>query len=240
MEKEVVLQKFIADAGICSRRQAQELIKNGQVKINGQLAKLGDRVSEADRVEVHKKIINWQTEKVYLMFNKPVGYVCTNKRFPDEKNIFDLIDINERLFAVGRLDKNSRGLIILTNDGELDYELTHPSFQHQKKYLVTIGDGPAINPQEIIDKLKRGVDISEGDGIVKAKSIKYLGVNRFEIILTEGKKRQIRRMFGEVNCEVVDLVRVAINNLELGNLATGKYKKLNAQDLQNLTNKINL
>ena len=144
------------------------------------------------------------------------------------------------MFVVGRLDKDSRGLVLLTNDGDLTQKLTHPKFEHEKEYIAEISNFQfPISKQFINDlilKFEKGVDIGEGDGIVKAKDIKYLGANKFKIILTEGKKRQIRRMFKAVGCEINDLVRARIGNIELGNLPEGKYRFLNKKETSKLIN----
>ena len=224
----IVLQKFIAESGYCSRRQAEELIRLGKVLVNGELAELGMKVDDKDEVKVRGKRVAINKEKIYIILNKPKNYTCTNRKFEGEKNVFDLIHAPERLFVVGRLDKDSRGLVLLTNDGDLTQKLTHPKFEHEKEYIVEISNFQfPISKQFINDlilKFEKGVDIGEGDGIVKAKDIKYLGANKFKIILTEGKKRQIRRMFKSVGCDIKDLVRVRIGKIELGNLKEGKYK----------------
>ncbi|MBU0731625.1 pseudouridine synthase [Patescibacteria group bacterium] len=223
----IVLQKYIANSGLCSRRKAEERIRQGSVKINGQTAKLGARVDVGDVVEVDGKVIKEEKKKIYIKLNKPKGYTCTNRDFETEKNVFELIDIPERLFIAGRLDKYSRGLVILTNDGELMQELTHPKNEHEKVYHVLI-DMPTQKKRdiaaEIIKKFKAGVDIGEGDGLVKAKRMKYLNNNLFEIVLTTGKKRQIRRMTVAVGFRVLDLRRIKIGKYNLGRLAEGKWE----------------
>jgi len=167
-----VLQKIIAMSGYSSRRQAEELIRNGLVSLNGQLAFLGDSADpQKDIIEINGKTIASLPQPIYIKFNKPLGYVCTNRYFKNEKNIFDLVDINERLFVVGRLDKDSRGLLLLTNDGDLTQKLCHPKFEHEKVYEVKVA-GEIANPNAIINKLKTGIDIGEGDGLVKAKEAK--------------------------------------------------------------------
>ncbi|MFH1781714.1 MAG: pseudouridine synthase [Patescibacteria group bacterium] len=224
----IVLQKFIAHSGISSRRQAEELIKTGKITVNGEIAKLGDRVDEQDKVEYEGKQIKTTQEKIYIKLNKPVGYTCTNREFKGEKNIFTLIPIKEKLSVAGRLDKNSSGLVIVTNDGDLVQELSHPSNEHEKKYVVRImlptQEKQKIS-QDIINKFKAGIDIGEGDGIVKAKRMKYLNNNQFEIVLTTGKKRQIRRMFKALNYYVQDLKRIQIGKYKLGRLPEGKWEE---------------
>ena len=226
----IVLQKFIAESGYCSRRQAEELIRNKKVTVNGEVAELGVKVDENDEVKVRGKKIVLNKEKIYIVLNKPKGYTCTNRQFEGEKNVFDLVKTKERLFVVGRLDKDSRGLVLLTNDGDLALKMTHPRYEHEKEYIAEIfkfSNFQIFKPERIVKEFIEGVDIGDGDGIVRAKKVQYLGENKFKIILTEGKKRQIRRMFEAVGCEIKDLVRVRIGKIELGNLAEGKFKKIN-------------
>jgi len=223
----IVLQKFIAESGYCSRRQAEELIRLGKVLVNGELAELGMKADEKDEVKVRGKRIAINKEKIYIILNKPKDYTCTNRKFEGEKNVFDLIYAPERLFIVGRLDKDSRGLILLTNDGDLTQKLTHPKFEHEKEYEVEIfefSNSRIFKPDGIVKELKKGIDIGDGDGVVRAKNARYLGDNKFKVILTEGRKRQIKRMFRALGCEVKDLVRVRIGKTELGDLPEGKYK----------------
>ena len=221
------LQKIIALSGIYSRRQAEDLIKQGQVILNGKKAEAGARASFDDEIFVNGKKINSKNTKLYIKLNKPRGYVCTNRAFKEEKNIFSLVDIKEKLFIAGRLDKDSRGLLLLTNDGDLTQKLTHPSFQHEKEYIVEIQLSKNID--NIIEKLKIGVDIGKEDGIVYFKKIEYLGENKFSVVLTQGKKRQIRRMFAAVKCNVIDLTRIRISNLKLDDLKEGTWKYINKE-----------
>ncbi len=220
----MVLQKFIARSGYCSRRKAESFIVNGKVVVNGEIAYLGMRVDENDEVTICGKKLEPENKKIYIILNKPIGYICTSRRFKGEKNIFDLVKVKERLFVVGRLDKNSRGLVFLTNDGDLAQKMTHPKYEHEKEYEVQLS---ISNLQSLINgiikKLKNGIDIGEGDGIVKVKDIKYLKDGKFKIVLTEGKKRQIRRMFKSLGFEVEDLLRIRIGNLKLGKLKKGEW-----------------
>lgn len=230
----IVLQKFIAQAGFCSRRQAEEFIKKGRVFINGKIAEPGMRADENDEVKIGGKRLVLHKKLIYIKLNKPEGYVCTSRKFKDEKNIFGLVGVKERLFATGRLDKDSRGLILLTNDGELADKLTHPRYEHKKNYEVRIKNYGLSDEKikEIENKLKKGVDIGEGDGAVKAKDARWLGGNKFLIVLTEGKKRQIRRMFKAFGCQVVDLVRISIGELELGDLKEGEWRYLSNEEIK--------
>lgn len=230
MKNKIVLQKYIADSGYCSRRKAEELIRAGKVSINKKKAELGMRADNRDEVIVSGEKIGEKTRDIYITLNKPLGYTCTSKKFKGEKNVFDLVKTTERLFVVGRLDKESQGLVLLTNDGELAQEMTHPSFEHEKKYIIETGDVDK-KIQDTLKNMRKGVDIGEGDGIVWAKNIKHLGGKRYEIVLTEGKKRQIRRMFKTQNLEVKKLTRVSLGKLKLGKLESGKWKNINKNQI---------
>ncbi|MFW5885143.1 MAG: pseudouridine synthase [Patescibacteria group bacterium] len=226
-EKKKVLQKYISEAGFCSRRKAQEMIQAGQVKINGKIAKLGDRAGVDDLVEIGGKRLRIE-EKIYLKLNKPTGFTCSNKKFPGEKNVFDLVKTKEKLFVAGRLDKDSRGLVILTNDGDWGNNLTHPSFGHEKEYEVEINKN--IAEKLLKEKfVKKGIMLDNKDKVF-AKSVQKLSSGKYRLILTQGKKRQIRRMFQAVKAEVVDLKRVRINDIELGDLREGELAEINFKD----------
>lgn len=233
----MILQKAIAISGHCSRRQAEMLIRNGQVKINGELALIGVQADpEKDTITVKGRLLGNAPKKTYIMLNKPIGYTCTNRHFAKEKNIFDLIDLDLRLFAVGRLDKDSRGLVLVTNDGDLTLKLSHPRFANEKDYEVKVKD-EVINPELVIKNLLTGIDIGEGDGVVKAAKAKYLQNGVFIITLNEGKKRQIRRMFSKLGTQVVDLRRIGLDGLSLGNLPEGKWDYLTPQEVTALLKK---
>ncbi len=230
----IILQKIIAMSGYSSRRHAEELIREGKVNVNGKLALLGDQAEpKEDKITVNGRLIPSAEKKVYVMLNKPLGYTCTNRKFTGEKNIFDLVDLPARLYAVGRLDKDSRGLILLTNDGDLTQQLSHPKYEHDKEYEVKIRD-EVINPDMVIKNLLGGIDIGEGDGIVRAVRAKYLQKDLFVITLNEGKKRQIRRMFEHLGTRVIDLKRISLGGLTLGSLPEGKWDYLSQEEVENL------
>ncbi|MFZ6015847.1 MAG: pseudouridine synthase [Patescibacteria group bacterium] len=229
------LQKVIAEAGFCSRRKAEDLIRAGEVQVNGRKAVIGQSVTPGDQITINGKPLQGRQTKIYLALNKPVGYTCTSRRFKGEKNIFDLVNVDERLFVVGRLDKNSRGLVILTNDGDYAQKMSHPRFHHEKIYEVTVepplsrgeskgGSGRSREAAEIITCLTKGIT-DEGDFLI-AKKAQYLGNDKFRITLTEGKKRQLRRMFGALDLRVTDLVRTQIGNIRLGDLPEGRYQQI--------------
>ena len=224
-----------------SRREAEKAIKQGQIKINGRQAKLGDRAdARLDQITFRGRNLPQAEKKIYLKFYKPIGYTCTNRVFPGEKNIFQLIKRSEKLFSIGRLDKSSSGLLLLTNDGALSEKLAHPRFNHDKVYEVSLkqsGQNESIsdkNGQELISKLKKGVNIGEGDGVVKAKKAQYLQNNIFIITLSEGKKRQIRRMVAILGYQVAALKRLSFAGIELGDLHSGAWQKLSEEEINKL------
>ncbi|NMB48472.1 rRNA pseudouridine synthase [Candidatus Kuenenbacteria bacterium] len=218
----VNLTQYIASSGLCSRRAAEELIRSGHVKVNGALAVLGQKVDAVTaRVSVSGKIIHPATQKVYYLVNKPLGYVCTIKDRHADKKVIDLVPPKPKVWPVGRLDKDSRGLVILTNDGELTNRLTHPSFIHEKEYLLTL-ERP-FSP-ELLLKLKQGVKLEEG--LAKADTVKKVGPTKLSIVIHQGWNRQIRRTLGACGYRVVDLVRVRVGKVKLGTLENGKYKQI--------------
>ncbi len=212
------LQKIIAERGYCSRRKAEELILQKKVTVNGSLANIGMRVDIKDKIKIDGEEVKNKENPIYILLNKPLGYVCTNSR-SDEKDVFSLVSLKERLFVVGRLDKNSRGLVLLTNDGDFAYKLTHPSFQHEKEYEIVLSKEIDKN---VIEKMKKGVDIKEKT-LAKIKNIKKIGEKKYSVVLSEGKRRQIRRMFELFNSTVLDLKRVRIEKYKLGGLKEKKW-----------------
>lgn len=230
----MILQKAIAESGYCSRRKAEELIRNGKVEINGSPAFIGEQADpEKDKITIQGHLLPKPEKKIYLMLNKPLGYTCTNRRFPNEKNVFDLVNLPNRLFTIGRLDKNSRGLILLTNDGDLAQKLSHPKFGHYKEYEVKI-KAENINPSLIVKKFSEGVGLGGGDACVKVIKIKYLQNKIFRITLGEGKKRQIRRMFAALGAKVVNLKRISFSGLTLDSLPERKWRYLNEEEIKKL------
>ncbi len=218
----IKLQKFIADSGYCSRRKAEELILNNKVRVNNKPAQIGMRVSSIDKVTVDNNLIKSKKELIYIALHKPKGYVCTNKKESKTKNIFDIISLKEKLFVAGRLDKESRGLILLTNDGDFAYKITHPSFSHEKEYNIVIDKN--IKKKDI-EKLLKGVDIKEKT-LAKMKTIEKIGSKKYKVILTEGRNRQIRRSLGSLFYTVLDIKRVRINNYSLQGIKEGSWKKI--------------
>ena len=216
------INKYLAQKDVASRREADELIKVGQVKINGQLAKLGDLVQKTDRV-------TFSNEKkcVYYALNKPAGLV-THSPQKGEKSILETISFPAKVFPLGRLDKDSRGLIILTNDGRLTDKLLNPENGHEKKYLVEVNK--AIT-KEFLQRMRDGVKLDDGYRTKKCL-VKRETPNIFSIVLTEGKKRQIRRMCSALSYRVTDLVRTNIMNIRLDNLSEGQFRPIKKNELQ--------
>ncbi|PKM87752.1 pseudouridylate synthase [Candidatus Falkowbacteria bacterium HGW-Falkowbacteria-2] len=233
----IYLTKFLAQAGVASRRGAEELIRNGKVTVNGSRAELGAMVEGIEDIRVRGKQVDNKAagSKIVIMFNKPIGYTCTNRRFAGEDNIFDLLpDDMQNLIIVGRLDKESRGLLLLTNDGDLANQIAHPRYGHDKKYLVRFAgeDRMELTERALYARVKDGIKSDEGE-ILTAKSIRR-EEDRWAVTLGEGKKRHIRRMFAGMGLKVIDLQRVAIGGLELGTLPQGKFWVLTDKDIAKL------
>ncbi len=222
----IKLQKYIAQSGYCSRRKAESLIASGDVKVNGKTATVGLRVNSSDKITVSGKLLTNSDEKVYIALNKPLGYVCSNKVLPDEKSVFSLVDLPQRLFVVGRLDKESHGLVILTNDGDFSYRTTHPSFCCEKEYLVSTDNNITVTDKEL---LVEGFDIGE-KAKVKIESIEKVKNNTYRLLLKEGKNRQIRRSLGALGYTVTDLKRLRIGNYKLEDLKKGCWKFVKKED----------
>lgn len=231
------LNKYIAQSGIASRRKADQLTLAGNVKINGTVMRqLGYDVVEGDVVDVNGRIIRQETKMVYIMLNKPKGYITSVGDEQDRPTVMDLVkDIDERIFPIGRLDYNTSGMLLMTNDGDLAFRLTHPKHHIYKTYRARV-TGYLSN--ERLTKLKNGVDIG---GFVTSKAeasiIKQAERSALvEIKIFEGKNRQVRKMFAAVGNKVVDLERIAIGDLYLGHLKEGHYRKLTKQEVEYLKN----
>lgn len=228
------LTKVIAENSIYSRRKAEELIRSKKVLVNDKMAQLGEKVFIDDEIKVNgQKVI--RNKKIYIKLNKPAGYVCTNKNFKGEKNIFSLINIKEKVSSIGRLDKDSSGLLILTNDGDLNYKLSHPKFEHNKTYLVVIKDDEQLKNKNFLNKLKgdfvKGINIEEKT-LAKARKIEIVNERSFKIILSEGKKRQIRRMFDFFDLKVDSLKRIEFAGIKLDGLKEGQWKNLSKEEVE--------
>lgn len=224
--EEIRINKYIADCGVCSRRKAEEYILNGAVKVNGKtIFELSIKVTDNDVVEINKKRISRKKENIYIMLNKPKGYVTTAKEQFGRPSVLDLIKGKDRVFPVGRLDMDSQGLLILTNDGEYTNNIIHPTKHINKTYRVKLKN---IILDSDIKKLESGVDI--GDYITRPANVKRLNKDEIEITITEGKNRQVRRMCEAVGNKVVELKRISIGKLKLGALKEGKCMLLNTKE----------
>lgn len=224
----VRLNKAISDSGYCSRREADTLIEKGRVTVNGEKSGLGDRVMPGDEVRVDGKLITENTTEVYIMLNKPVGITCTtDTRFDD--NVVDFIKHPERIFPIGRLDKPSEGLLLLTNQGDIVNKILRAGNKHEKEYIVK------VDRHVTDDFLKRmGSGIPILDTVTKRCTVERISRFEFRIILVQGLNRQIRRMCEYLGYEVVALQRIRIMNLELGNLPLGEWRDLTAEELKSL------
>ncbi|HDQ22755.1 MAG TPA: rRNA pseudouridine synthase [Candidatus Uhrbacteria bacterium] len=214
------LNKYLADCGLASRRKAEELILAGKIKVNNKIiTELGTKIDPSkDKIYCQNKPVQLQ-KFIYIMLNKPKGYTCTTKKFKKEKRILDLIKIKEKIFPVGRLDKNSQGLIFLTNDGDWAHQLTHPKFQVEKEYQVKTTK--PIKEQDL-KKMEKGLQ-DESD-LLKIKNYKINSPTSVNLILTQGHKREIRRLFEHFKYPIKQLKRIKIDKWQLGDLSEGKWQ----------------
>lgn len=232
---EVRLQKFLANNGVASRRKCEELIQEGKVSVNGrQVKELGIKINDdKDIIKYNGKIIKNKKSYIYIMLNKPTGYISSVSDEKGRKTVLDLIDVKTRVYPVGRLDYNTSGLLLLTNDGELTYKLTHPKHEIDKKYIATVKGVPS---DKNLDELRQGTNI--GEYSISTSQIKVLEKSKdktkLQVIIHEGKNRQVRRMFEYIGCPVIKLKRVAIGNLKIEDVPQGKYRYLNDEELKYL------
>lgn len=237
--EEIRLQKFMADSGIASRRKCEELILQGKVQVNGkQITELGTKINpEKDVVEFENKIVNNENKKyVYILLNKPIGYVTTSKDQFGRDTVLDLVKVKERIVPVGRLDMYTSGALILTNDGDFVNKVTHPSHEINKTYNVTV---KGIVTDENVKAIESGVIIDENyktkPAIVKILKIdKEKKISRIQITIHEGKNRQIRKMCKAIDKNVLALHRAKIGELTVKNIPLGKWKFLNKQEIEKL------
>ncbi len=222
------LNKYIASSGLCSRREADTLIENGKVTINGVVALQGSKVLDGDVVEVNGRKVTPEDDKVYIAFNKPLGITCTTDT-RDPSNIIDYIGFDDRIFPVGRLDKNSSGLILLTNDGSIVNKLLRAENGHEKEYLVTVN---RPYDKAFIKSMESGVPVL-GQLTLPCK-LKPAGDRTFKIILHQGLNRQIRRMCEYLGYKVTKLKRIRFMNINLGDLETGKWRYLTPAEKKEL------
>ncbi|MCY6355320.1 pseudouridine synthase [Clostridium sp. ZS2-4] len=231
------LNNFISSTGLCSRRKADELIEQKKVKVNGEIATLGVRVGPEDKVEVNGKLLEKKKNDVYIALNKPAGITCTTERHI-KGNIIDFVNHPERIFPIGRLDKDSEGLILLTNDGSIVNEVLRQENNHEKEYIVTVNK--AITPS-FIKGMSKGVKIYNPvkNNYTMTNSCKVVKISdrTFKIILSQGLNRQIRRMCAHFEYKVVKLKRIRIDNIKLEGLPIGKWRNLTEEDVRKLRNK---
>lgn len=239
MEK-IRIQKMIADSGFCSRRKAEIIISQGRVKLNGHPVKLGDKSDFKDIITIDGERINIPKKKnlIYLMLNKPRGYVTTVSDELERRCVMDLLeDVEERVYPVGRLDRNSEGLLLFTNDGEFANDIMHPSRHISKTYRVTVR--PDINDEQLV-ALSEGVEIDGKKTLPATVVVKDKEAGRVVLLITikEGRNRQIRKMCEAVNLEVARLRRISVGPLKLGMLKPGTYRELTAEELRAIRNAI--
>ena len=215
------INKYLADRGVCSRRKADDLISSGKVVVNGQVAELGLKVDDSDEVVVDGQMLQVAKPKeVYLAFNKPVG-IITSVDPNAHDNVIQYVNYPERVFPIGRLDVASCGLLLLTNDGRLSERITHPRYDHDKEYVVTV-EKPIADKD--LETMRRGLVIL--GSMTKPAIVTRSASDTFHITLTEGRNRQIRRMCEELGYDVRKLMRIRVMNIELGNLIVGQYREL--------------
>ncbi len=228
INSKIRLNKFMSDAGVCSRREADRLVEQGRVTVNGIMAIMGQKVSLNDQVCVDGTLIGREEEQILIALNKPVGIECTSD-LSNPDNIIDFIGYPKRIYPIGRLDKNSQGLILLTNDGSLVNGILKGSNYHEKEYVVTV-DKPIT--EEFVDKMGKGVKIL--DQVTRPCRVTKINNHVFNIVLTQGLNRQIRRMCQELGYNVQKLKRIRIMNIELGNLQKGTYRQVTDKELEEL------
>lgn len=234
------LQKVIASSGVCSRRKAEELIKNGKVKVDGKVvSELGVKVSSKNKIEVNGYPVE-QQEKVYYILNKPRGVISSASDEKNRKTVVDIIDTNKRIYPVGRLDYDTTGLLVLTNDGDIANGLMHPKNEIDKVYIAKVN---AIAKKEHIIPLKKGVvidNIKTKPAKVKIRSTDYkTNTSIVEVVIHEGHNHQVKKMFEKVGLEVLKLKRERVGFLTLKGLASGEYRKLTLKEVKQLYDMIN-
>ena len=231
MEETTRLNKFIAECGVCSRREADKLIEEGRVTVNGKVAGMGIRVGKGDEVICNGKTLSSKNEKVVLAYYKPIGITCTEKDRFAEKTLKEAFDYPIRVTYAGRLDKETEGLLLMTNDGELIDRLMRGTNSHEKEYYVKVTTKLASDFKE---KMEAGVFLSELNRKTKPCKVSVIGTYTFKIILTQGLNRQIRRMCSELGYKVNALQRTRVANIELGKLRPGTFRRVNGEELEEL------
>ena len=232
-QEPVRLNKYLSEAGVCSRREADRLIENGKVTVDGQTAQTGMKITPGQVVRVGKKIVSRQDDMVVLAVNKPRGIVCTEEK-KERNSIVRFLDYPIRVTYAGRLDKDSRGLLLMTNNGDIIDRMMRGANRHEKEYKVTV-DKEITG--DFLKKMSEGVPIL--DTVTRPCRISRIGKYTFSVVLTQGLNRQIRRMCEALGYEVKDLVRVRVMNIRLGSLKEGQYRKLSDEELEELYDLLN-
>jgi 23S rRNA pseudouridine2605 synthase len=239
--EKIRINKYLSSIGIASRRKVDQLLRQGQIEVNGQiLTKPGIKIDPAkDKIRVSGEDVKYQPEFVYIALNKPKSVLSTTFDATNRKTVVDLVESTRSLYPVGRLDQDSHGLILLTNDGELAHRLTHPKFHIDKTYLVLVQGGVL---EEQLEKLRNGILLKDGKTAPAKVKIEYFKDNRtlLEFIIQEGKYRQIRRMCGAVGLEVVDLKRLAMGPIKIGSLEVGESRVLKEAEIKALKMAVSL
>lgn len=225
----VRLNKFLSESGFCSRREADRLIEAGKVKVDGMTASMGQKVEPGQKVEADGTVISGKDRPVVLLVNKPRGIVCTTSDKDRAENIVKFLNYPVRVYPVGRLDKDSEGLLLMTNQGELVNQILKGRYGHEKEYLVTVNKEITAS---FLERMRKGVKIL--DTVTKPCTAEKTGEKSFRIILTQGLNRQIRRMCEALGYQVKTLKRVRIMNLELGSLKTGEYREITKEEYREL------
>ena len=226
------LNKYLSEAGVCSRREADRLIESGKVTVDGKLAETGMKILPGQLVRVGKKVVSRQDEMIVLAVNKPAGIVCTEER-RERSSIVRYLNYPVRVTYIGRLDKDSKGLLLMTNNGDIINKMMRAGNRHEKEYKVTVDKEIT---KEFVERMAAGVEIL--DTVTRPCEVKRIGKYTFSIILTQGLNRQIRRMCEALGYQVKELVRLRIMNIELGNLKEGEYRKLTDEELDGLYEQI--
>lgn len=233
---EVRINKYLSAAGFCSRREADRLVEAGRVSIDGRIAGMGDKVSDGQKVQVDNKDISVEDEKILLAFNKPAGIVCTTTDSQGANNIVDYIGYNKRIYPIGRLDKDSHGLILMTNNGEIMDKILRSANGHEKEYIVEVNKDI---DDEFVKNMSKGVYLEELERTTLPCRVYKDGKRKFRIILTQGLNRQIRRMCDNLGYRVVDLKRIRIMNIVLGDLKEGSYRNVTDKEYSRLLSMLN-
>ena len=230
MDEKIRINKYLSDIGVCSRREADRLTEAGRVTANGELVSTGMKILPDAEICIDGKPVKKQEKKILLLFHKPKGIVCSTRQQRNEMTVTEYLDYPVRIYPIGRLDKDSEGLLLVTNNGDIINQIMRAGNYHEKEYLVTV-DKPVT--EEFVEQMSRG-GIPVLDARTRPCKVEKIGKYRFRIILTQGLNRQIRRMCEYCGCRVKKLVRVRVMNIELGNLPKGQYRDVTEAEMQEL------